>query len=182
MFKSLHCNNLSRLAVAGTATLVSLAACGEGHRESSINYQSSNSLMNQLTNLIIPLHLSRELYKSNLFMQNEPNFKIDQINTSTCKTNGYGNFLTFFLRKNEPKRTQNEPNFGPKLASFYGKIFAFANKCDELKPPRRLSGVNCYLPIIETFVLRTKLKILILRDGLDILPVNEALRPFDELM
>jgi len=38
-----------------------------------IAHQLSNSLMNKLTNLIKPLHLSRDLYKSNLFMQNEPN-------------------------------------------------------------------------------------------------------------
>jgi len=145
------------------------------HRESDIERrETSDKRLFFMQNSICE---TRETSDKRLFkMQNEPNFKIDQINTSTCKTNGYGNFLTFFHRKNEPKRTQNEPNFSPILASFYGKIFAFANKCDELKPPRRLSGVNCYLPIIEIFVLRTKLKILILRDGLDILPVNKALR------
>jgi len=132
---------------------------------------------NHLRTYKVPLHLSRELYKSTLFLQNEPNYKITRNDISSYSINTYGNLIALESSKNEPKRTQNEPNFGPKLASFYGKIFAFANKCDELKPPRRLSGVNCYLPIIEIFVLRTKLKILILRDGLDILPVNEALLP-----
>jgi len=67
----------------------------------------------------MPLHLSRELYKSNLFMQNEPNFKNAQIYTSACNRKGYDNFLTFCRPKNEPKRTQNEPNFRPKLGSFF---------------------------------------------------------------
>ncbi len=68
------------------------------------------------------------------FMQNEPKFKIASIYASPCNTSGYSNFLAFTSRKNEPKRTQNEPNFSPILgsffpilASFYQEIFAFAN-------------------------------------------------------
>jgi len=67
----------------------------------------------------LPLHLSRELYKSHLFMQNEPNLKITQIYTSSYITSSYVNFWLLSHPKNEPKRTQNEPNFGPKLGSFF---------------------------------------------------------------
>jgi len=100
--------------------------------------QSSNSLMNQLTNLLIhkiPLHLSRELYKSTLFMQNKPNLKNAQIYISACNRSGYDVFRLIFRRKNKAKRTQNEPNFSPKLALFFPKlalfykvIFAFAKE------------------------------------------------------
>jgi len=64
------------------------------------------------------LHLSRELYKSNLFLQNEPNFKIAQNDINSCNANTYGNLIALKHPKNEPKRTQNEPNFSSKLASF----------------------------------------------------------------
>jgi hypothetical protein len=89
MFNSLHHKNVSCLAVAGTATSVSLAACGEGRAR-----------------------------KKNKIMQNEPNLKNDRIYTSTCDKGSYGNLIAFFRRKNEAKRTQNEPNFSPKLGSF----------------------------------------------------------------
>jgi len=100
------------------------------YRESSIEYQLSNSLINKFTSSPInsqnaPLQLSRELYKSNLFLQNEPNFKNEQIYISPCNKSNYGNFLAFFRLKNEPKRTQNEPNFSPKLASFFPKLALF---------------------------------------------------------
>ncbi len=80
------------------------------HRESSVENRES---------VLTPIHLSRELYKSALFLQNEPNFKNTSIYISTCNTSCYGNFSNFFRQKNEPKRTQNEPNFSPKLASFF---------------------------------------------------------------
>ncbi len=94
--------------------------------ETCIQHQGSKigKLINKFTNSPInfqnpPLHLSRELYKSNLFMQNEPNFKIDQIDASAYYRNGYGIFKLLFRRNNEAKRTQNEPNFSPKLGSFF---------------------------------------------------------------
>jgi hypothetical protein len=74
------------------------------------------------------LHLSRELYKSHLFLQNEPNFKITLNDISTSIKGTYDNFLALFSRKNEPKRTQNEPNFSPKLASFFSKLALIQNK------------------------------------------------------
>jgi predicted amidohydrolase len=51
-------------------------------------------------------------------LQNEPNFKITPIYTSTCITSSYSIFGIISHPKNEAKRTQNEPNFRPKLALF----------------------------------------------------------------
>jgi len=56
-------------------------------------------------------------------MQNEPNFKITQNLTTSLYTSGYDNYWLISRPKNEPKRTQNEPNFDPKLGSFF-KILA----------------------------------------------------------
>ncbi len=66
--------------------------------------------------------------KYNTFLQNEPNFKIIHIYTSVFNRTGYGNFPHLFLRKNEPKRTQNEPNFSPKLGLFFPKLALIYNK------------------------------------------------------
>ncbi len=74
-----------------------------------------------------PLHLSRALYKSNLFMQNKANFKITQVYTSACNINSYGNLIAFFRRKNKANQSQFKPNFEPKLGLFPDRIFAFAN-------------------------------------------------------
>jgi len=80
------------------------------------------------------LHLSRELYKSNIFLQNEPKFKIALIYTSACNINSYGNLIAFSRPKNEPKRTQNEPNFSPILGSFFPKLASVsAYRIDSLR-------------------------------------------------
>jgi membrane protein YdbS with pleckstrin-like domain len=93
--------------------------------------QLSNSLIHQLTNTLhasrdtlheIALQLSRELYKSNLFLQNKANFKNVQIYASACNTNSYGNLVAFSRRKNKAKQSQNKPNFSPKLALFFPKL------------------------------------------------------------
>jgi hypothetical protein len=68
---------------------------------------------------VAPLQLSRELYKSNLFLQNKANFKNDRIYTSTCDKGSYGNLRAFFRRKNKAKQSQSKPNFGPKLALLF---------------------------------------------------------------
>jgi len=99
------------------------------HRESSIENPSSflcfllkvgcsTFYVVRLSSFLTPLHLSRELYKSHLFLQNEPNFKNEQIGVSSFLIRSNDDFCDFHRRKNEPKRTQNEPNFSPKLASF----------------------------------------------------------------
>ncbi len=75
-----------------------------------------------------PLQLSRDLYKSTIFMQNEPNLKNDRIYVSAYDTKEYGDFWLILHPKNEPKRTQNEPNFSPKLGSFSKYRLCFSPK------------------------------------------------------
>jgi len=118
MFNSLHHKNLSRLAVAGTATLVSPATCGRG----SIQHLISNSLMNQLTNLITPLQLSRDLYKSTIFLQNKANLKHLFESITAYEISGSVNFMLFFRQKNKAKQSQFKPNYRPKLALFFPKL------------------------------------------------------------
>jgi len=65
-----------------------------------------------------PLHLSRELYKSHLFLQNKANFKITRNDISTYNTYTYGNLIAFFIPKNKAKQSQFKPNFSSKLALF----------------------------------------------------------------
>jgi len=64
--------------------------------------------------------------KYNKNMQNEPNLKITQIYTSSYITSSYVNLWLLSHPKNEPKRTQNEPNFGPKLGSFFPELALFS--------------------------------------------------------
>jgi len=108
------------------------------HQSSSIDIQSSNSLMNLLTNLITPLHLSRELYKSTLFLQNKAKFRNDEMNVSSYITKGSVNFRTFCRRKNKAKQTQIKPNFRPKLASFFKYWLCFSPKSAVKRYPKEL--------------------------------------------
>jgi hypothetical protein len=82
----------------------------------------------RLSSVLIPLHLSRILYKSALFMQNKPNFKNAQMNTSICNRKDYGNFRLLFHRKNKAKQSQFKPNFRSKLALFFPILASFFPK------------------------------------------------------
>ncbi len=79
----------------------------------------------RLFSVLIPLHLSRELYKSNLFMQNKANLQNAEMNVTPLLTKGYENLRTFCRSKNKAKQTQNKPNFSPKLASFFPILALF---------------------------------------------------------
>jgi len=123
MFNSIHHKNLSSLAVAGTATLVSPATCGRGlfSRNCQIRSLSCKSFQNPARN-------------KNKIMQNKANFKNSKNDITPCIRRRYESFQSFFHPKNKAKQTQNEPNFRPKLALFsrilalfYKEIFAFAN-------------------------------------------------------
>jgi len=59
--------------------------------------------------LKVSLQLSRELYKSNLFMQNKAKFKNAIMNVTPLLTIGYENLLTFC-------RSKNKANSNPILA------------------------------------------------------------------
>ena len=81
------------------------------------NNQLTNSLINQQFVVLsckscqnTPLHLSRTLYKSTLFMQNKANLKNDEMNLTTYITKDYEIFWPFCRRKNKANQSQNKPN------------------------------------------------------------------------
>ena len=49
-----------------------------------------------------PLHLSRTLYKSALFMQNKPNFQKSQMNATSLVAMAYENIANWTLGENKP--------------------------------------------------------------------------------
>jgi len=49
-----------------------------------------------------PLHLSRTLYKSALFMQNKANFQKSQVNVTSVLTRQYVNKSNWTLGENKP--------------------------------------------------------------------------------
>ena len=57
-----------------------------------------------------PLHLSRALYKSTLFMQNKPNLPDAQMNVTLTITKHYENARLRGREKNKPKTNPNKPN------------------------------------------------------------------------
>ena len=57
-----------------------------------------------------PLHLSRVLYKSTLFMQNKANFRRAKMNVGSLITKDYENIANWTLGQNEPNTNPNEPN------------------------------------------------------------------------
>jgi len=56
-----------------------------------------------------PLQLSRELYKSPLFMQNKPKVKIGKMNITSYITKDYENETLGESGKNKAKQTQTKP-------------------------------------------------------------------------
>jgi len=89
------------------------------HRESSIEHRVSSiknltlAHFRHFSSLFTnspPLHLSRILYKSPLFMQNKPNSPNVQMNVSNVKTMNYENFIPLAEQKNKPNSNPNKPN------------------------------------------------------------------------
>ena len=58
-----------------------------------------------------PLHLSRTLYKSHLFMQNKANFQKSQMNVNPYNTTDYENKSNWTLGENKPNTNPIKPNF-----------------------------------------------------------------------
>jgi len=56
----------------------------------------------QTSSVNCPLHLSRILYKSALFMQNKPNFRKSQMNVSIFSKKAYENKRNWTLGENKP--------------------------------------------------------------------------------
>ena len=57
-----------------------------------------------------PLHLSRTLYKSTLFMQNKANFQKSQMNVNLYNTTDYENKSNWTLGENKPNSNPNKAN------------------------------------------------------------------------
>ncbi len=57
-----------------------------------------------------PLHLSRILYKSTLFMQNKPNFPKSQMNVKFYNTKDYENKSNWTIGENKPNSNPIKPN------------------------------------------------------------------------
>ncbi len=63
-----------------------------------------------LLSAFAPLHLSRVLYKSTLFMQNKPNLRKSQMNVTSLTTVDYENIANWTLGENEPNSKPNKAN------------------------------------------------------------------------
>jgi len=86
-----------------------------------VNSESSktNNHLSLINNpfAFVPLHLSRALYKSTLFMQNKPNFWKSQMNVNKVLTRDYEKRTLGERGKNKPNtkpiQTQFKPNSNP---------------------------------------------------------------------
>ena len=63
------------------------------------------------SSLYCPLHLSRILYKSPLFLQNKPNLLVAQMNVNPYNKTDYENFTPLAGQKNKPNSNPIKPNF-----------------------------------------------------------------------
>jgi len=73
--------------------------------------QYEASIVCHLPSVLAPLQLSRELYKSPLFMQNKPKVKIGKMNITSYILKDYENKSNWTLGesgKNKPKQTQSQ--------------------------------------------------------------------------
>jgi hypothetical protein len=130
MFNSLHRKKLSCLAVAGTATSVSPATMWQGFFSRNVQTRSLSCKSRP-----------NRARKKNKNMQNEPNLyhglPARGSSLSVCNITSYVKSKPVGLhenrRKNEAKRTQNEPNFKITLINTsdyniksYGNLIAFS--------------------------------------------------------
>jgi len=72
-----------------------------------------SSVLCRLSSVVCPLHLSRALYKSPLFMQNKPNLRKAKMNVNPYITTDYENTSNWTLG-------QNKPNSNPILSAVGG--------------------------------------------------------------
>ena len=70
-----------------------------------------SSVFCPLLSVVRPLHLSRTLYKSTLFMQNKPNFLKAIMNATSLITMNYENKSNRTLGENKPNSNPIKPNF-----------------------------------------------------------------------
>jgi hypothetical protein len=73
-----------------------------------------------------------------LFLQNEPKFQKVKFNVNKVLTKGYGQMDTWSIRKNEPKRTQNEAKTNPIKANKIPKQTQFKPKQTQFRSQKML--------------------------------------------
>jgi len=112
-------------------------------------------LINQLTDLIISLHLSRDLYKSTIFLQNKAKLQNDDMNATTYITKVYDNLLNFCRRKNKAKQSQNKANLqnakknvSPFMTTYYENLRTF---CRPKNEPKRTQNKPNFGPKLALF-------------------------------
>jgi len=122
LFSPLHCKGLVSPATTWQGILASLLATRVFRKNKVLNLDHLD--FDIVSNFVLriscfsyrdtlhdsrncPLHLSRELYKSTLFMQNKAKFSRARMNITPILTREYGNIMLCGSRKNKAKQTQN---------------------------------------------------------------------------
>ncbi len=93
-------------------------------------------LASLLATRVSPLQLSRDLYKSNLFLQNKANSPSVQYDTIALLTRTYKIFYDILIPKNKAKQSQFKPNFSSKLGSFFQYWLCFGTVMKDLEVHR----------------------------------------------
>ncbi len=96
-----------------------------------------------------PLHLSRTLYKSTLFMQNKPNFQKSQMNVNPYNTTDYENKWQRRVRKNKPNTNPIKPNLRKAKMSANVFITKDYRKKDDFAVRKNKPNSNPVLSAVE---------------------------------
>ncbi len=110
-----------------------------------------------LSSVFCPLHLSRALYKSALFMQNKPNLLNAQMNISSVLTRDYENNIAFGLRKNKPNTKPIKANFRKakmNVTTFLTKEYENISNCSLAENKPNTKPIQTQLnPILSAIAL-----------------------------
>jgi len=96
---------------------------------------------------LCPLHLSRTLYKSPLFMQNKPNFQDVQMNVTTLLIMAYEIFIPLAGYKNKPNSNPIKPNLKRAQMNINSLITKDYRKKDDFTVQKNKANSN---PISES--------------------------------
>ena len=108
-----------------------------------------------------------------LFLQNKANVKIGKLNISIATIKDYDKKQRIINNERYSKQSQSKPILKIKA----GARMNNASNFGKTNPNKaNVGSLGNLFDHIEIFVFKTKLKILILQDRLDILLINEALR------
>ena len=91
-----------------------------------------------ILNILVALHLSRELYKSTLFMQNKPNFRKSQMNVSIFSQIAYENKFNWTLGENKPNSNPIQSQSNPTCSELAEPI-SRQNKPNQTSQKSRIS-------------------------------------------